>query len=148
MRDVYNGWNDDGTLPAIKACPFCGSAGMLNDNGYEMPVIDPDTGAYVDMDIFEGDGFWCECPECGAILPEADTPEEAIKQWNRRDVPFSAPLTLDELWKMDGEPVWDTKWNVWGLLDIGLCRVFTRNGDIDLNIALIEQRLYRHNPSE
>lgn len=58
-----------------------------------------------------------------------------------------SPLTLEGLLEMDGEPVWDTRWNVWGLLDIGLCRVFTRNGDIDLNIALIEQRLYRNKPS-
>ena len=105
-RDVYDEWNDDGTLPALKPCPFCGSAGVLNDNGYERPVIDMDTGAYINMDIKEGDGFWCECPECGAILPGADTPEGAIEQWNRRDDPPNDPLTLDELRGMDGEPVW------------------------------------------
>lgn len=105
-RDVYDEWNDDGTLPALKPCPFCGSAGVLNDNGYERPVIDMDTGAYINMDIKEGDGFWCECPECGAILPGADTPEGAIEQWNRRDDPPNDPLTLDELREMDGEPVW------------------------------------------
>lgn len=105
-RNVYDDWNEDGTLPKIKPCPFCGSAGMLNDNGYERPVIDPDTGAYVDMDFFGGDGFWCECPECGAILPGASTPEEAIEQWNRRDEPTNDPLTLDQLLEMGGEPVW------------------------------------------
>jgi len=105
-RNVYDDWNEDGTLPKIKPCPFCGSAGVLNDNGYENPVIDPSTGAYIDMDIREADGFWCECPECGAILPGADTPEGAIEQWNRRDDPPNDPLTLEELREMDGEPVW------------------------------------------
>lgn len=118
-RDVYDEWNDDGTLPTIKPCPFCGSAGVLNDNGYERPVIDMDTGAYIDMDIHEGDGFWCECPECGAILPGADTPEGAIKQWNRRVDPPNDPLTLEELREMDGESVWIAEEQRYAFLRVG-----------------------------
>lgn len=58
------------------------------------------------------------------------------------------PLTLEKLREMDGEPVWDARWSVWGILDTGLCCVFTRKGDIDLNEALVERRLYRRRPEE
>ena len=85
MIDVYNGWNDEGGLPEIKNCPFCGKRGILNDNGHEEPVIDPETGAYIDMDISEGDIFWCSCEECGAMMGGGEnSPEEAIEAWNKR----------------------------------------------------------------
>ena len=82
-KDYYNGWNDEGNLNKILSCPFCGGNGELLDNGYEHPVID-ENGAYVDMDIFEGDTFWIECEKCGAMMTEADTPEKAIEEWNKR----------------------------------------------------------------
>ena len=82
-KDYYNGWNDEGNLNKILSCPFCGGNGELLDNGYEHPVIDKN-GAYVDMDIFEGDTFWIECEKCGAMMTEADTPEKAIEEWNKR----------------------------------------------------------------
>ena len=82
-KDYYNGWNDEGNLNKILSCPFCGGNGELLDNGYEHPVID-ENGAYVDMDIFEGDTFWIECEKCGAMMTEADTPEKAIEEWNTR----------------------------------------------------------------
>lgn len=84
VKDVYNGWNDDGDLEEIKKCPFCGGIGVLRDNGFIYPEIDPETGAYVDMHIEDGDVLWCECEECGAMSESADTPEEAISNWNRR----------------------------------------------------------------
>lgn len=84
MKDVYNGWNDDGNLEEIKKCPFCGGTGILKDNGVEYPEIDPETGAYVGMYIEEGDVFWCTCEDCRAEAKSADTPEEAIANWNRR----------------------------------------------------------------
>ena len=58
--------------------------------------------------------------------------------------PPNDPLTLGQLREMDGEPVWDTRWNVWGFLDLGLCRFFTLIGYIDINLALIYKRLYRY----
>ena len=82
-KDYYNGWNDEGNLNKILSCPFCGGNGELLDNGYEHQVID-ENGAYVDMDIFEGDTFWIECEKCGAMMTEADTPEKAIEEWNKR----------------------------------------------------------------
>lgn len=82
-KDYYNGWNDEGNLDPIEKCPFCGGNGELIDDGYEHPVID-ENGAYVDMDICEGGTFWIECEKCGAISEASDTPEGAIKNWNRR----------------------------------------------------------------
>lgn len=82
-KDYYNGWNDESNLNKILSCPFCGGNGELLDNRYEHPVID-ENGAYVDMDIFEGDTFWIECEKCGAMITGADTPEKAIEEWNKR----------------------------------------------------------------
>lgn len=83
--DVYEDWNSDGNLPEIDKCPFCGSRGILCDNGYEKPIIDPETGAYIDMDISDGDIFWIECQKCGiAQTGGYDSPEEAIQEWNKR----------------------------------------------------------------
>lgn len=84
MTDAYNGWNDEGNHPEIKKCPFCGNRGILNDNGYEEPVIDPETGAYIDIDISEADVFWCSCEKCGVMGSGENTPEEAIEAWNKR----------------------------------------------------------------
>lgn len=98
-KDYYNGWNDEGNLDKILSCPFCGGNGELLDNGYEHPVID-ENGAYVDMDIFEGDTFWIECEKCGAMMTEADTPEKAIEEWNKRTgsgwIPVEERLPEDE----------------------------------------------------
>lgn len=82
-RDVYDDWNYDGNLPELAKCPFCGGKAILCDNSWEEPVID-EHGAYVDMDMGGGDTLWCECSECGAMLPGEDTPEAAIEKWNRR----------------------------------------------------------------
>lgn len=82
-KDYYNGWNDEETLDEISKCPFCGGNGELIDNGYSHPVIDGN-GAYVDMDISEGDLFWIQCEKCGATIQTTETPEEAIANWNRR----------------------------------------------------------------
>lgn len=83
-KNVFDEWNDNGNLPQIKNCPFCGGKGILCSNGYEEPVIDSKTGAYVDMDFFEGDIFWCSCESCGAMSGGESMPEDAIKVWNNR----------------------------------------------------------------
>lgn len=83
-EDKYNGWNDDGGLQPIEKCPFCGGSAKLCDNGFEEPVIDPDSGAYVDMEISEGDLFWIQCEVCGAMTCGKETPEGAIREWNIR----------------------------------------------------------------
>lgn len=84
MNDVYDDWNnEDNELPEIDVCPYCGGRGMLCDDGYEEPVIDKN-GAYIDMDISEGETFWCQCEECDAMTQVEDSPEKAIQLWNRR----------------------------------------------------------------
>ena len=85
MIDTYDDYFDGeaNPLPKIKKCPFCGSRGLLNDNGYMDPVIDSN-GAYVDMDVSPGDIFWIECDGCGAETSNGNSPEEAIEKWNRR----------------------------------------------------------------
>ena len=83
-EDKYNGWNDDGGLQPIEKCPCCGGSAKLCDNGFEAPIIDPESGAYVDMEISEGDIFWCECESCGAMTQGEDTPEDSISKWNTR----------------------------------------------------------------
>ena len=83
-EDKYNGWNDDGGLQPIEKCPFCGGSAKLCDNGFEAPIIDPESGAYVDMEISEGDIFWSECESCGAMTQGEDTPEDSISKWNTR----------------------------------------------------------------
>ncbi len=58
------------------------------------------------------------------------------------------PLTMAELKEMDGEPVWDKLWGVWGLVDVNLARVFTPKGDLELFVDGATGRLYRHKPKE
>ena len=84
MVDVYDEWNDDGNLPKIEKCPFCGGRGMLCDDGGQEPVIDSETGAYIDMEFWEGSTFWIECEGCGCLLGGEETPEQAIEKWNKR----------------------------------------------------------------
>lgn len=83
VENKYDEWNMDGDLPEINTCPFCGGDGILCDNGYEEPVIDSN-GAYVDIDHYEGDAFWCMCKECEAMSDSKEDPEEAIEAWNKR----------------------------------------------------------------
>jgi hypothetical protein len=35
-------------------------------------------------------------------------------KWYNCNQPDNNPLTLDELWRMDGEPVWIVAWPDWG----------------------------------
>lgn len=82
-RNVYDDWNVDNNLTEIKSCPFCNGKGILCDDGYEQ-IIYGENGSYEDMDISDGSIFWCECEECGAMLRDESTPEEAIEKWNKR----------------------------------------------------------------
>lgn len=58
------------------------------------------------------------------------------------------PLTLEELREMDGCPVWDTHFKVWGLVDVGMGILITRKGDVELNVSVATRRLYRRPPEE
>lgn len=82
-RDTYYDY-EKGTLPKIRNCPFCNGKGILLDNSFESPVIDAETGAFVDMEYESADLYWCYCEECGASMDSFESPKKAIKAWNRR----------------------------------------------------------------
>lgn len=81
-------------------CPFCGGEPELHNNSSETLY-----GVY--------------CPACGAqTAHEGFTAgDDAIAAWNRRTQPDNAPLTLEALRGMDGEPVYvvhrDPKFTGW-----------------------------------
>lgn len=51
-------------------------------------------------------GFSGYCESCGMSTRTKFTEAEAIADTNRRAAPENKALTMDELRKMDGEPVW------------------------------------------
>lgn len=86
---------------------------------------------------------------CGKGLPWHTTLCEAIAMLKtHQEAQPNEPLTFDELREMDGQPVWDTRLQVWGLVDLGMAIVVSKKGDIELNIAAAEGRLYRRPPKE
>ena len=94
----------------IEKCPFCGKqiAEIGNcknmeecEHFEECPAVEP----YVCVVCSINKGG------CGASTGYQDGVEKAIAAWNHRadhirEVAKKAPLTLDELRQMDGEPVW------------------------------------------
>lgn len=63
-------------------CPFCsGEAEVYNYEG-EHDIYDPDTLGYVDTEYYTKYG--CGCSDCGCIVAEKMSEEEAIKAWNTR----------------------------------------------------------------
>lgn len=83
----------------LKPCPFCGSAAERKGNrpyrnGYSATV--GCTSRFCPAEI-------AQATSCGTA-EDAYTYAENV--WNRRAQPDNAPLTLEELRGMDGEPVW------------------------------------------
>ena len=75
----------------LKPCPFCGSTRIFYER-YEGPA---------------GERWRCWCAKCLAGIDPgtAQAAGQVREMWNRRpDLP-NAPLTLEELREMDGEPV-------------------------------------------
>lgn len=69
----------------LKPCPFCGNMPEVIEDGYKAIAV--------------------HCFNCGADIT-AETARKAVAAWNRRAQPDNAPLTLEELRGMDGDPVW------------------------------------------
>lgn len=73
----------------LNTCPFCGGEAQFDNF----------TTNY-------GNVYTVCCKRCHAMSRQSFREETAINAWNRRYEPPNPPLTLDELGKMDGEPVW------------------------------------------
>ena len=121
-------------------CPFCGGK----------PIIKNDVNS-------EGKPFYQVKHDCVCFLTMMKTfcykaEEEAVSAWNRRAQPDNAPLTLDELREMDGQPVWVTyhdgsgaRWGIVSVSAVGICAVVADDvaywvTDVCKNIV------YRHKP--
>lgn len=114
--------------PELKPCPFCGSTHVY----------------YERYRSLAGERWRCWCAECLAGIDPgyAHNMWTVQEMWNRRVVPPNPPLTLEELRKMDAEPVWVASQDgrnesCWMLVDAEyeLCReahggmaVFENNG--------------------
>ncbi len=78
----------------LKPCPRCGRKGLIY---YEGPKY-----------------YYAECEYCPIELHEIYfSAEEAAKAWNYRAEPPNAPLTPDDLRKMEGRIVYCTPLNDW-----------------------------------
>ena len=77
---------------ALEPCPFCGSTNVV----------------YERYSSKAGERWRCWCTDCIASIDPgyAQSRGPVQRMWNRRAVPPNDPLTLEELRKMDGEPVY------------------------------------------
>ena len=72
-------------IPELKCCPFCGGKAKYENYFNISPVIEGDSGAYVDADLDYYETVYCV--KCGAqIFDHDDNHEEGytIKLWNTR----------------------------------------------------------------
>lgn len=76
---------------------------------------------------------------------------DVIRRMPTIDLPPNDPLTLEELWEMDGNPVWDPNLSEWGIVDI---HGFNGKGCIRYvnnwwhSRGLMRGRFYRRKPEE
>ena len=66
----------------LKPCPFCGGEPDIYEYGDKHDIFDPDTLGYVDTVYYTKYGHGC--PNCGCIVAEKMSKEEAIIAWNTR----------------------------------------------------------------
>jgi hypothetical protein len=87
-------------MSELKPCPFCG------EKARTIPLIGNNTSF----------GVECSNEDCPAnhINQTWYTLSDAVSAWNRRYQEPNEPLTLEQLRKMDGEPVWIVAYPDWG----------------------------------
>lgn len=125
----------------LNPCPFCGNTRIF----------------YERYRSLAGERWRCWCTECLAGIDPGTAQEvgQVREMWNRRPV---LPLTLEQLRKMDGEPVWlvgvssvnnfKGHWDICSL-ESGDSPVFPYCGeDPDINLYGITWKAYRRRPEE
>lgn len=71
-------------MAGLRRCPFCGGEAKTISEVHVDPVIDPETGAYIDADAFYQEQTGCPTCDIWFFIDE-DEPEDAtIMKWNRR----------------------------------------------------------------
>jgi Lar family restriction alleviation protein len=94
-------------MDKLKECPFCGSTVKIDEEDFYMFCCDKCGAGVTFAKVFE-DGTAGDCSK-----------EESITAWNRRATPENKPLTLEQLKRMDREPVWiqgsDTETSGWSI---------------------------------
>lgn len=68
----------------LKPCPFCGGEARTRSRVHVEPVIDQETGAYIDADTYYYE--LTGCPDCDIwfFIEEYESEGTTIKKWNRR----------------------------------------------------------------
>ena len=100
-------------------CPFCGSENIAV--GSDKGTVYRHNTAFGDLTRSAPTVRWAYCVDCGCVAPaekvnnfdgfykpdeQEDALNRAISTWSRRAQPANDPLTIEQLRKMDGEPVW------------------------------------------
>lgn len=69
-------------MTELLKCPFCGGTAETYSYEAEHDIYDKDTLGYVDTEYYTKYGIGC--PNCGCVIGEQNSEEQAIAAWNRR----------------------------------------------------------------
>jgi len=71
-------------MDELKPCPFCGEEARTWSKVHVVPVIDQETGAYIDADTYYYEQTGCPNCDIWFFIGEDDSEDTTIKKWNRR----------------------------------------------------------------
>lgn len=71
-------------MTKLRECPFCGGAGSTKSGVRVEPIIDPETGAYIDADTYYYEQTGCPACDIWFFIEEDESEDTTIKKWNRR----------------------------------------------------------------